>query len=98
MTSADAKANIKQQEIKDLVVVSCKFLQEVPSKLETQCNKGVHIFHLFLVGIPSIMILSVKNRVSGRGWRGLLNRQNLLIVTKVICRQSLTVYSVLTLT
>ena len=70
MISADAKANIKQQEIKDLVVVSCKFLQEVPSKFETQFNKGVHIFHLFLVGIPSIMILSVKNRVSGRGWGG----------------------------
>ena len=40
--SADVKANIKQQEIKDLVVVSYKFLLEVPSKLEIQCKEGVH--------------------------------------------------------
>ena len=32
MISADVKANMKQQEIKDLVVVSYKLLQEVPSK------------------------------------------------------------------
>ena len=42
MISADVKANIKQQEIKDLVVVSYKFLLEVPSKLEIQCKEGVH--------------------------------------------------------
>ena len=34
MISADVKANIKPQEIKDLVVL--------PSKLEIQCKMGVH--------------------------------------------------------
>ena len=44
------------------------------------------IFHLILVDILSILILSVKNR----GWFFfLLNRQNLLSVMKVICWQSL---------
>ena len=44
-------------------------------------------FSLILVGIPSILIIPVKNRwVGERG--GLLNRQNLLSVTKVICRQT----------
>ena len=46
------KAKVKQQETKGLVV-SCNFLQEVPSKLEIQCKKG----------IPSSFILSFKNRV-----------------------------------
>ena len=42
---------------------------------------------MILVGTPPILILSVKNR----GWWGfLLNGQNPLSVTKVICRQSLT--------
>ena len=44
---------------------------------------------MILVGILSILILSVKNRV-GLGVGGvLLNGQNPLSVTKVICRQSL---------
>ena len=60
MMSADLKANIKQQEIKDVVAVS---------------------YNLILVSISSILILSIKNK--GRG--GLLNRQNLLSVTKVVC-------------
>ena len=34
------------------------------SKLEIQCKQGVH-FHLILLGIPSRMIMSVKN------WAGL---------------------------
>ena len=42
MISADAKSNIKQQEIKDLVAASYKLLQEVPSKLHIQCKKGVY--------------------------------------------------------
>ena len=41
-----------------------------------------HIFHLILVGILTILILSIKNR--GEGGRGLLNGQNPLSVTKVI--------------
>ena len=69
MMSADVKANIKQQEIKDVVAVS---------------------YNLILVSIPSILILSVKNKgLGGGGGGGLLNRQNLLSMTKVICWQSL---------
>ena len=66
MMSADVKANIKQQEIKDVVAVS---------------------YNLILVSIPSILILSVKNKGfgGGGGGGGLLNRQNLLSMTKVIC-------------
>ena len=45
------------------------------------------IFHLILVGIQSIMILSIKNK--GVVFF-LLNWPNLLRVMKVICRQSLT--------
>ena len=41
MISADVKANIKQQELKDLVGVSYKFLLEVPSKLEMRWHNGV---------------------------------------------------------
>ena len=62
--SADVKANIKQQEIKNLAVVSYQFLQEVPLKLEIKCKKGVH-FSFVLVGIPFTLILSVKNMGEG---------------------------------
>ena len=44
------------------------------------------IFHLILLGIPSSFLLPVKNM--GMGGGGLLNRQNLLSVTKVICPRS----------
>ena len=58
--SADVKANIKQYETKYLVTYLRnfykKYLRKVPSYL---------IFHLILVGIPSILILSVKNREGG---------------------------------
>ena len=50
--------------------------------------KGACILHLILIGILSILLLSVKNR-GGVGGVGFLNRQNPLSVTKVICRQSL---------
>ena len=59
-------------------------------------TKGACILHLILAGILSTLILSVKNRgevvmvVGGGGGVGcLLNGQNPLNVTKVICRQSL---------
>ena len=68
MMSANVKANIKQQEIKDI----CIFIlfKEVPSKLEIQCKRG-YIFHLIFVGISSILILFVNNRCGwGGGWRG----------------------------
>ena len=47
------------------------------------------IFHLILVGILSILILSIKNGGGGKGGGVLLNGQNLLNVTKNICWQSL---------
>ena len=51
MKSADVKANIKQQEIKDLVIhltIHCKkYLQN----LKYNVNRGC-IFHLILVGTP----------------------------------------------
>ena len=63
--------------------------------------KSVCVFHLFLIDIPSILILSVKNtgwgggRRGGRGW-GVAYR------TKSVNREkgylSTVVYSVLTLT
>ena len=46
------------------------------------------IFHLVLVGIPSSLVLPVKSKWDGGGWAGLLNRQNPLSVTKVICQCS----------
>ena len=48
------------------------------------------MLHLILVGILYILRLSVKNRGCGEGVGILLHGQNLLSVTKVICRQSLT--------
>ena len=58
---------------------------KVPSKFEMQFKKGMH-FHLFLVGVPSSTILSVKNK---KGGVFLLNEQNLLSMGKVICRRFL---------
>ena len=49
-------------------------------------KRGFIFFHLILVGISSILILSVEIRGVG-GF--LLNRQNLLSVTKVIYQQCL---------
>ena len=64
-------------------------------------GKKVYIFYLILIGILSILILSVKNwgggggggggRGGGEEVGGLLNGQILLSMTKVICRQSLTI-------
>ena len=74
--SADVKANIKQ-EIKDLVAYLTKeYLQNLKYNIKRGC-----IFHLILVGIPFVLILSVNNR-GGFFW---LNGQNLLNVAKVIC-------------
>ena len=88
MMSANAKANAKQQEVKDLVVYILQMF--IRGTFKTWIIKRGCIFHSILVGIPFILILSVKNR--GRG--GLLNGQNPLSVTKVICRQSLNVSKV----
>ena len=59
-----------------------KYLQNLKSNVKRKT-----ILHLILVGIPSIFMLFVNNR--GVGER-LLNRQNLINLTKVIFRQSLT--------
>ena len=65
MMSADVKFNIKQQEIKDLVAYrKKKYLQNM------KCNiKRGRIFHSILVGIPFVLILSIKNRGEGGGRR-----------------------------
>ena len=98
MISADVKSTIKQQEIKDLVAALhlTNFYKKYSSYLQNfKYNmKKVCIFELILVGIPSIFILPVKNRGVGGG---LLNKQNLLSVTKVICRQSLTFFTTMDL-
>ena len=76
---ADVKANIKQQDLKDLVAyLKKKYFQNLKYNL-----KRGRIFHSILVGIPFALILSVKN--GGGGGRGviLLNGQNPLSVTEV---------------
>ena len=80
MVSSNVKTNVKQQQIKDLAVYLKFFYKKYLQNLQHNV-KRVYIFHLILVGIPSSMILSVKKRGVG----GLLNRKNLLSVTKVIC-------------
>ena len=52
-----------------------KYLQNLKYNVEQMC-----IFHLILLGIPSNLILSIKNGV----W-GLLNGQNPLSMAEVIC-------------
>ena len=42
LISADVKANKNNKKIKDLVAVSYKILEEVPSKLEIQCKNGIY--------------------------------------------------------
>ena len=60
-----------------------RFFSGIAQNVKMVC---VFFFQLILVGTLSILILSVKNR----GWGFfLLNEQNPLSVTKVICQQSL---------
>ena len=78
MISADIKADLKQ--IKELVDVILELLTEVPCQNLKYNVKQACIFNLILVGIPSSLILSVKNR----GRRGfLLNSYNLLSMKKI---------------
>ena len=80
MISADIKTDVKQ-EIKELLAVSYN-LTEVPYRNLKYNVKQACSFNLILVEIPSSLILSVKNR----GRQGiLLNSQNLLSMTNVIC-------------
>ena len=52
MMSADVKANIKQQEMKDLVTYLTILCKKYLQNLKYNVNSGC-IFHLILVGIPS---------------------------------------------
>ena len=63
LISSNVKANVKQQEIKDLAVVSLIFLQKVPSKLEIQCEMGVY-FSLILAGIQSSGWYSIQHDIA----------------------------------
>ena len=54
MISADVKANLKQQEIKEIEAASYKFLWEGPTKLEMQCKKGMCFSFNF--GLHSIQL------------------------------------------
>ena len=66
MASADVKADVKQQKIKELVTKSCIFSYEGPSKLELQCaEQQVCVSHLFFLVIPANLALSIKNRAWG---------------------------------
>ena len=59
MMSADVKANIKQQEIIDLVAVMCPLVAvKFPQNLKYNVKRR-YIFHLMFVGILFIKILSV---------------------------------------
>ena len=68
MISADVKADVKQQ-IKDLAVASQNFYEKYLQKLKYTVKRA-NIFHLILVGIPSSLILLVKNRRWGGGGGG----------------------------
>ena len=76
MISADIKTDVKQE-------INLSYnLTEVPSQNLKYNVKQVCIFNLILVDIPSSLLLSVK--IKGRqGF--LLNSQNLLFMTNVIC-------------
>ena len=86
--SADVKANIKQLEIKDLVAYLTNIYKSYLKNLKYNIKIGC-IFHSVLLDIPFILIFSIKSRV-GEGRGVSLNGQNLLSVSKVICRHSLT--------
>ena len=56
MISADVKANVKEQELKDLAVVSLIFFKKYLGNLKYNVKRA-YIFHLILVNIPSSEIL-----------------------------------------
>ena len=59
MMSADVKTKIKQ-EIKNPVLILQIFIGSTFKKLEIQCKKGVFFMDSFDIGIPLILILSIK--------------------------------------
>ena len=59
--SADVKATIKQQEIKDLVAdPTKKYLQNLKYNIKREC-----IFHLIFFDISFVLILYIKNKGVG---------------------------------
>ena len=64
MISADVKVDVKQQETKDLVVVSFNFYKKYLQNLKCTVKQAC-IFHLILLGIPSSLILYFKSRSLG---------------------------------
>ena len=84
MILADVKANKnnKKQRIWQLYLTNFYKKYDI---FKFSYVKRACTFHLISACILSILILTVKNR----GWVFLLNRQNLLSMTEVICRQSL---------
>ena len=68
MMSADVNANIKQQEVKDLVTYLTILCKKYLQNLKYNVNSGC-IFHLILVGIPS-------KKTGGLGRLGCLTDKN----------------------
>ena len=64
------------------MAVSFKFLQELPSKLEIQCKKGMYFSFDFGWYFINLDIVHALRTGWGRGV-GLTTRQNLLSMTKV---------------
>ena len=65
-----------------------KLFRKKVKNLSKSPHFTVYIFHLILVGILSVLILSIKNMGEGRGGvqgRGLLTGQNTLSMRKGIC-------------
>ena len=66
--SANVKANIKQQEIKDLVAVSYIFFKKYPQNLKYSVKEGVFfIWFSWRSSSIHLDIVSVNNRDGGGG-------------------------------
>ena len=87
MISADVEANKNKKNKKKIWwLYLTNFYKNQLQNLKYNVKK-VCTYHLILVGILSILMLTDKNSTGGGFFW--LNEQNLLSVAKVICRQSL---------
>ena len=84
MISDDVKADVKQQELEELVAVSCNFRDT--SKLEIKWKTRAYFSFFFLLGILSSLRLSCKNKGIGVFF---LNNQNPLIDQQEFMNSSL---------